>query len=45
MELWELRFKEYDPKPEDFPNNQDGFNDGLVLTHPEWIKQIHQKLS
>lgn len=32
----------YDPTPEDFPNNQDGFNDGLVLTHPEWIKQIHQ---
>ncbi len=32
----------YNPKPEDFPNNQDGFNDGLVLTHPEWIKQIHR---
>ncbi len=32
----------HDPKPEDFPNNQDGFNDGLVLTHPEWIKQIHK---
>ena len=31
-----------DPKPEDFPNNQDGFNDGLVITHPEWIKQIHR---
>ena len=34
--------QKYDPKPEDFPNNQDGFNDGLVLTHPEWIKQIHK---
>ena len=34
--------QKYDPKPEDFPNKQDGFNDGLVLTHPEWIKQIHQ---
>ena len=34
--------QKYDPKPEDFPNNQDGFNDGLVLTHPEWIKQIHR---
>jgi 5-methyltetrahydrofolate--homocysteine methyltransferase len=33
--------QKYNPKPEDFPNNQDGFNDGLVLTHPEWIKQIH----
>ena len=31
-----------DPKPEDFPNNQDGFNDGLVITHPEWIKHIHR---
>ena len=34
--------QKYDPKPEDFPNNQDGFNDGLVITHPEWIKQIHK---
>ena len=34
--------QKFHPKPEDFPNNQDGFNDGLVLTHPEWIKQIHR---
>jgi len=34
--------QKYDPKPEDFPNNQDGFNDGLIITHPEWIKQIHK---
>jgi len=34
--------QKYNPKPEDFPNNQDGFNDGLVITHPEWIKQIHR---
>jgi len=34
--------QKYEPKPEDFPNNQEGFNDGLVLTHPEWIKQIHR---
>jgi len=34
--------QKYNPKPEDFPNNQDGFNDGLVLTHPEWIEQIHK---
>lgn len=33
--------QKYNPKPEDYPNNQDGFNDGLILTHPEWIKQIH----
>ena len=32
----------HDPQPEDFPNNQDGFNDGLVVTHPEWIKEIHR---
>jgi len=30
------------PKPEDFPDSKDGFNDGLVLTRPEWIKQIHK---
>ena len=34
--------QKYNPKPEDFPDNRDGFNDGLVLTHPEWIKQIHR---
>ena len=30
------------PKPEDFPHGKDGFNDGLILTKPEWIKQIHR---
>ena len=30
------------PKSEDFPNNKDGFNDGLVLSRPEWIKNIHR---
>lgn len=34
--------QKFDPKPEDFPNGKDGFNDGLVITHPEWIKKIHQ---
>ncbi|MCE2505940.1 MAG: homocysteine S-methyltransferase family protein [Nitrosopumilaceae archaeon] len=34
--------QKFNPKPEDFPNNQDGFNDGLVITHPDWIKQIHR---
>ena len=23
--------QKFDPKPEDFPNNQDGFNDGLSV--------------
>ena len=30
------------PKPEDFPNNKDGFNDGLILSRPDWIKNIHR---
>lgn len=31
-----------DPRPEDFPDGKDGFNDGLTITHPEWIKDIHR---
>jgi 5-methyltetrahydrofolate--homocysteine methyltransferase len=34
--------QELKPKPEDFPNNKDGFNDGLVLSRPEWIENIHR---
>jgi len=30
------------PQPGDFPGNNDGFNDGLILSKPEWIKQIHR---
>ncbi len=30
------------PAPEDFPDGKDGFNDGLVMSRPEWIKQIHR---
>jgi 5-methyltetrahydrofolate--homocysteine methyltransferase len=30
------------PMSEDFPNNRDGFNDGLVLSKPEWIANIHR---
>ncbi len=33
--------QKYDPKPKDFPDCKDGFNDGLIITHPEWIEQIH----
>ncbi len=29
------------PAPTDFPDNKEGFNDGLILTRPEWIKKIH----
>ena len=30
------------PKPEDFPEGKDGFNDGLSFTRPDWIKNIHR---
>ena len=30
------------PKPEDFPDGKDGFNDGLSFTRPEWIQKIHE---
>jgi len=30
------------PKPEDFPDGKEGFNDGLCFTRPEWIKNIHR---
>ena len=30
------------PITEDFPDGKDGFNDGLNLSRPEWIKQIHR---
>jgi 5-methyltetrahydrofolate--homocysteine methyltransferase len=30
------------PQPQDFPNSKDGFNDGLILSRPDWIKQIHR---
>ena len=36
------RIQEYDPGQDDFPNRKAGFNDGLVLTRPEWIKEIHR---
>lgn len=34
--------QKFNPKPEDFPDGKEGFNDGLILTHPEWIKKIHR---
>ncbi len=30
------------PKPEDFPDNHEGFNDGLSFSKPQWIKKIHR---
>lgn len=35
--------QKFDPKSHDFPDGKDGFNDGLILTHPEWIRKIHQR--
>ena len=34
--------QKFNPQPQDFPDEKDGFNDGLILTHPEWIKKIHK---
>ena len=34
--------QKFNPKPEDFPDGKDGFNDGLVFTKPDWIKKIHR---
>lgn len=30
------------PEAEDFPDGRNGFNDGLSLTRPEWIREIHR---
>lgn len=30
------------PQPDDFPAKNDGFNDGLNITKPDWIKKIHR---
>jgi 5-methyltetrahydrofolate--homocysteine methyltransferase len=30
------------PQPDDFPGKNDGFNDGLNITRPDWIKKIHR---
>jgi 5-methyltetrahydrofolate--homocysteine methyltransferase len=30
------------PQTSDFPGSHDGFNDGLTITRPNWIKKIHR---
>ncbi len=35
--------QKFNPEPKDFPDGKDGFNDGLIITHPEWIKKIHRE--
>ncbi len=32
--------QKFNPEPKGFPDGKDGFNDGLVLTHPEWIEKL-----
>ncbi len=34
--------QKFNPTPQDFPDGKEGFNDGLIFTHPEWIKKIHR---
>lgn len=36
------QIQEMNPSASDFPENRDGFNDGLALTRPEWILGIHK---
>ncbi len=36
------QIQQLDPKPDDFPDGKEGFNDGLILSRPEWIKKIHR---
>ena len=34
--------QKFDPQESDFPGNKYGFNNGLNVTHPEWILQIYR---
>ena len=33
--------QKHDPAKNDFPNDRYGFNDGLNITHPEWVVKIY----
>jgi 5-methyltetrahydrofolate--homocysteine methyltransferase len=35
--------QKFNPQPHDFPRNKDGFNDGLNMTKPDWIRKIHRE--
>lgn len=37
------QIQKMNPGPDDFPDGRDGFNDGLILTRPEWIRDIHRR--
>ena len=40
--LWGTELQKLNPTIDDYPDKQVGFGDGLILTHPEWIKTIHE---
>ena len=35
--------QKHNPVESDFPGNRQGFNDGLNVTHPEWIREIYRQ--
>ena len=34
--------QKYEPGESDYPDGKTGFNDGLCITHPEWVRSVHQ---
>ena len=34
--------QKYGPGEADYPGDRAGFNDGLCITHPEWVQSIHR---
>ncbi len=34
--------QKYDPAESDYPGGRAGFNDGLCITHPEWVRAVHR---
>lgn len=32
----------HDPGESDYPGDKAGFNDGLCVTHPEWVQSVHR---
>lgn len=34
--------QKYNPAASDYPDGKNGFNDGLCITHPEWVQSVHR---
>lgn len=34
--------QKHDPVASDYPGGKVGFNDGLCITHPEWVQSVHR---